>query len=164
MVDERFETSAEHTWGALMLAEYFMKIIPDLNELKVLKMLMYHDIIEIEAGDHRLFREDRSKQKETEEKAFHVLIEKIPKELKTEYEELWNEYELQESREAKFCKAIDHLDPMINELDNKERWSEIKGFKTLIKEKKEPLFIEFPEIFTVYEEIMTFLETNGYFK
>lgn len=53
VVGKRKESSAEHSWSTLILADYFLNIMNDksLNRLKVYELLLYHDIVEIESGD-----------------------------------------------------------------------------------------------------------------
>lgn len=51
-VGNRKESSAEHSWSCLMLADYFIeKMNLKIDRIKVYELLMYHDLVEIEAGD-----------------------------------------------------------------------------------------------------------------
>ena len=76
----RQESAAEHVYGCLVLAEYFLpKVQQKLDTLKVLRMLVYHDLAEIEAGDTFILDKEKIKtQKEREADAAKILRDKIP--------------------------------------------------------------------------------------
>ena len=147
-----------------MLADYFLTKIPHsaLNRLKVYELLMYHDVVEIEAGDVCISKEEERKNKAQKEKeAAHILKEHLPVELKEKFLALFEEFESGKSKEARFAKAIDALDAEIHELDYKEDW---KGWtEDFLRRKKGPLFEEFPELKKAFEEIMIFAKKEGYF-
>ncbi len=169
----RKESPAEHSWSCLILADYFLSKMemsmeksnrkkPALDRLKVYELLMYHDVVEIEAGDINLLNEQERKHKaEREKKAAHVLHQHLPSELGKKFLALFHEYEEGKSKEARFAKAIDALDAEIHELDYKEDW---KGWtEDFLRKKKGPLFEEFPELKEAFEEIMQFVKEEGYF-
>src|SRR3989338_3903155 len=70
-VGDRKESSAEHSWSCLLLADFFLsKNDYGLDRLKVYELLMYHDVVEIEAGDTPLHPElKRLDKKEKEQEA-----------------------------------------------------------------------------------------------
>ena len=162
-VSGRRESSAEHSWSCLILADYFLSIMKEkLDRLKVYELLMYHDVVEIEAGDVCISKEkEREGKKEREWQAAHVLKEHMPKILKHKFIDLFEEFEDGKSREAKFAKAIDALDAQIHEMDYKEDW---KGWsEKFLRRKKEYLFETFPEVREAFEKVMIFLVEEGYF-
>jgi len=163
-VKNRRESPAEHTWSALILADYFItKFYKDkLDRLKVYELLMYHDIVEIESGDTPLSPDhDKSHQKVLEEKSAVILSKKIPQILSKKYLELFNEFELASTIEAKFAKAIEQLDVEIHEMDYKEDW---KGWtEEFLRKHKQKYFKEFPEIEMFFEESVEYCKRNGFF-
>lgn len=117
--DSRFENSAEHSWHvmlyALVLADQSNEAI-DIN--RVLKMLLLHDIVEIDAGDapiHGNF--DAAKKAAEEEAAAERLFGLLPDDLRREFKDLWVEFEAGESAESRFAKAIDRLPTPITNLE-----------------------------------------------
>jgi len=164
-VSHRKESSAEHSWSSLMLADYFLSKMNDvkINRLHVYELLMYHDLVEIEAGDVCISKEElRKHKKELEIKALHSLKEKIPPILKQKFVNLFLEFECGETVEGRFAKAIDALDAEIHELDYKEDW---KGWtEEFLRKKKEPLFEGFPLLLEMFEESIAFCLKNGYFE
>lgn len=161
-VDSRKESSAEHTWSALLLADFFLdRTQVKLDRLKVYELLLYHDVVEIEAGDTpfhpNVSREDK---KFLEEKAMLVLSKKLPSPLGDRFVSLFTEFEEQSLPEAKFARMIDVLDAQIHELDYKEDW---KGWsKSFIVENKGKYFEEFPVVKEAFYELIDFLVANGY--
>ncbi len=167
-VGSRRESPAEHTWSALILADYFLSKIEKekenkLDRLKVYELLMYHDVVEIEAGDINLLDEHKRKdKKEKEMEAAHVLQKNLPPQSGKKFLTLFQEYEEGKTKEARFAKAIDALDAEIHELDYKENW---KGWtEEFLRRKKGPLMEEFPELKKAFEEIMEFVKKERYFE
>lgn len=168
-VKTREETTAEHTYSSLMLAQYFLPKInknkkKKLDELKVMKMLLYHDIIEIETGDFYLYDIKLQKIKhKKEQKALKKLKLKLPKEIAKDFVILWKEFEEYKTLESKFCKAIDKLDPIIHNLDAKTAWKDGKISEKLLREKKEKYFVEFPILLKVFNSIIKYIKEKKYF-
>ena len=162
-VDGRKESVAEHSWSCLVLADFFlsqMKI--RLDRVKIYELLMYHDVVEIETGDVPLHPEVESKgKKEKEMEAMLVLKEKIPDVLSQKFVDLFQEFEDNKTKEAKFARAIDQLDAEIQELDHKEDW---KGWtREFVLEKKGKFFNEFPELKKAFDSVLDYLTENNYF-
>ena len=113
---QRRENSAEHSWHltlmVLVLAEH--AAAPGLDLLKVLKMLVVHDLVEIDAGDTFVYDEEARKgQQEREERAAERIFALLPAEQGSELRAVWDEFEAQRSPEARFARAIDRLQPML---------------------------------------------------
>jgi putative hydrolases of HD superfamily len=163
-VGKRKESTAEHSWSCLILADYFLTEMNDysINRSKVYELLMYHDVVEIESGDVCISDEaGRVGKKEREMQAMHVLVDHIPEKLGQKFVSLFNEFEEQKTREAKFAKAIDMLDAQIHEMDYKEDW---KGWtEEFLRSKKQHLFEEFPLMMEVFEKVIGYLVKEGYF-
>jgi putative hydrolases of HD superfamily len=161
---DRKESSAEHTWSALMLADYFITKFYEkrLDRLRVYELLMYHDVVEIESGDIPLHpNTDKSRQKEIESKSAIILSKKIPKVLSKKYVGLFHEFESRVTDEAKFAKAIDLLDAEIHGMDYKEDY---KGWtEEFLRKHKERYFKEFPELEAFFEEAVKYFHNNGFF-
>ena len=108
----RLESDAEHCFSCCMLA---LKIINEkklkLNQEKVLKMLMFHELGEIDVGDIPANSGYPLKDKYDKEKRG---VERIAKKFKMpEMLELWEEFESFETPESRFCKMIDKLDTIM---------------------------------------------------
>lgn len=112
----RPENDAEHSWHlclmVIVLAEHANQ--PGLDVLKVLKMLLIHDIVEIDAGD--TFAYDTvgmADQHEREARAADRIFGLLPADQTAAFRALWDEFEAHETAEAKFARACDRLQPML---------------------------------------------------
>jgi putative hydrolase of HD superfamily len=112
----RAENDAEHSWhlclAVIVLAEHANE--PRLDVLKVLKMLIIHDLVEIDAGD--TFAYDTAAmagQHEREALAADRIFGLLPADQDAEFRKLWDEFEEQLTPESKFAAAIDSFQPML---------------------------------------------------
>ena len=112
----RRENSAEHSWHlavyALVLAEH---AAGPIDVLRVVKMLLIHDIVEIDAGDVPFhLPATHAGQDERERLAAERLFGLLPDVQAAEFRDLWFEFEAAESNDAKFAKALDRFQPMLH--------------------------------------------------
>ncbi|MFT5195391.1 MAG: putative hydrolase of HD superfamily [Cellvibrionaceae bacterium] len=113
---ERRENSAEHSWHLAMLA---ITIAEHANEpidvLRVVKMVLIHDIVEIDAGDTFVYDTKGYEDKEErEQKAADRLFGLLPDKQTNEFMNLWHEFETRESADAKFANALDRTMPLLH--------------------------------------------------
>lgn len=123
----RYENSAEHSWQVALLALTLVKFADqpvDIN--KVLKMMILHELGEIDADDVFFFDESaRSAIKEKEAVAVKRITDILPEEIGRGFFEIWSEFENGSSPEAKFARAIDRAMPVLQNLyNNKQSWLE----------------------------------------
>lgn len=112
----RAENDAEHSWAlclcVIVLAEHAN--VPGLDVLRVLKMVILHDLVEIDAGD--TFAYDTAAmvgQHEREAKAADRIFGLLPPDQAREFRALWDEFEEKQTPEAKFATAVDRFQPML---------------------------------------------------
>jgi len=120
----RYENSGEHSWhvclSALMLKEYANEPV-DINH--VIKMLLIHDLGEIDAGDKIIYLSETPEQKSKEEDGISRLLAMLPNNMGKEYLVLWKEFEAGVTPEAKYAKAIDRVPPLLQNIhDNGHGW------------------------------------------
>jgi putative hydrolase of HD superfamily len=113
----RQENDAEHSWHmavmALLLSEYANENHIDL--FRVIKMILIHDLVEIDAGDTYCYDEHgRKDQREREEKAALRVFSILPDDQASEVLNLWHEFEDRATPEARFAAALDRLQPLLN--------------------------------------------------
>lgn len=114
----RAENSAEHSWHvmlyALTLAEHATRPV-DIT--RVLRMLLLHDLVEIDAGDAPIHGDhDPAAQEAAERAAADRIFGLLPPDQAAGYRALWDEFEAAESDDAIFAKAIDRVQPVIGNL------------------------------------------------
>ncbi|MCE0492462.1 HD domain-containing protein [Vibrio salinus] len=123
----RAENSAEHSWHVALMALVLKEHANEpIDILKVVKMLLIHDIVEIDAGDVIIYDHEARRQQEIKEKqAAERLFGSLPGKEGQEFKSLWFEFEAAESAEAKFAKSLDRLAPlMLNYHNQGKSWQE----------------------------------------
>lgn len=117
LVDKsRRENSAEHSWHlamyALILSDHSSETV-DLG--RVIKMLLLHDIVEIDAGDTPVHGNDSPADQERKEQyAAKRLFGMLPNSEGKELRRIWLEFEAAETPDARFAKALDRLQPLLH--------------------------------------------------
>lgn len=112
----RQETDAEHSWHlalmAILLCEH---VSPEkIDVLRVIKMVIIHDIVEIDAGDTYCFdAQGTLDQNCREQSAAKRLFGMLPADQAQEMQQLWEEFEEQVTPEARFAGALDRLQPLL---------------------------------------------------
>lgn len=112
----RNENDAEHSWHlavmAILLSEYAEEQNIDL--LKVIKMVLIHDLVEIYAGDTYCYDEKANEDKaEREQEAAERLFSILPQDQGEELMNLWREFEEMETYEAAFAACLDRFQPLL---------------------------------------------------
>ena len=136
---ERYENDAEHSWHlammAVVLAEHSNKPI---DVLKVLKMVLIHDIVEIDAGDIFLYDTTQSHTNtEAELIAAKRIFGLLPVEQANEFIAIWEEFEEGLTDEAKFAKSMDKFEPLLqNTSNNGGTWQEFNVPYQMVYDKK----------------------------
>jgi putative hydrolase of HD superfamily len=110
----RRENDAEHSWHlavmAVLLAEYAAG--PQVDLARVVKMVLVHDVVEIDAGDTFHYDEAGNRDKpQREQKAADRLFGLLPADQEAELRGLWEEFEARQTREARYAAALDRLQP-----------------------------------------------------
>jgi len=113
----RQENDAEHSWHlalyVMILKEY--SNVPDLDWLKVIKLVLIHDLVEIYAGDVFIYDQERlARKKERETEAANQLFTILPNDQQQEIYSLWEELENRATPEARFAAVVDRLQPFLH--------------------------------------------------
>lgn len=112
--EDRKENDAEHSWHlailAMLLSEYSDEPV---DVLRVIKMVLVHDVVEIDAGDTYCYDSEGYKSKaEREEKAAQRIFGLLPDDQREEFYALWREFEDSETADARFAAVLDRLQPL----------------------------------------------------
>ena len=125
--DPRHENSAEHSWHlavmAMLLAEHANAPV---NLLHVLKMLLIHDVVEIDSGDTYIYDVAGNESKAArEQEAAKRIFGLLPDDQREEMHRLWEAFEPRATPEARFAAALDRLMPMLHNYYTQGRsWQE----------------------------------------
>ncbi len=128
----RRENSGEHSWHlammALVLSEHANQ---EIDVLRVLKMVLIHDIVEIDAGDTYIYDEVGAiDQEEREKMAAERIFGLLPTEQAEELREVWNEFEARQTADAQFAKALDRLMPLLHNYELEGKPWQTNGIKS----------------------------------
>lgn len=123
----RKENDAEHSWHlalmAILLSEYANEPV---DSLKVMKMVLIHDLVEIDAGDTYAYDKKGNETKgERELQAADRIFGLLPGDMSSEFRTLWEEFESGETMEAKFALTLDKIQPvLLNDASGGIAWKE----------------------------------------
>ncbi|MDD2503346.1 MAG: HD domain-containing protein [Clostridia bacterium] len=114
--DRRRENDAEHSWHlavmAMLLSEHVKE--DNLDLFKVMKMVLIHDIVEIDAGDTFAYDEEGYEDKEEREmKAAQRIFNLLPTDQAIKMKELWLEFEEKATPESRYAASLDRLQPLL---------------------------------------------------
>ncbi len=165
--DDLTESVAEHLYGMQVLAHYFLPLenpAADWDKLKILTMITLHDLDEIETGDTIAYLKTTDMY-ETEKIAREKVISSSPMHLQDQLKRLSDEYETRVTPEAKFVKAIDAFEPLIQLYGSFGR-TIIQINKTREDQSaisKELPIKPFPTMYRYYRTVHEAMTDEGYF-
>lgn len=116
----RYENSAEHSWHlalyALVLAD---QAGSDVDIDRVIKMLILHDLVEIDAGDNPIFGDhDVGSMQASEEAAADRIFGLLPADIGRTLRTIWDEFEAAQTPTAQFAKSLDRFQPPMQNLQS----------------------------------------------
>lgn len=153
----RRENTAEHSWHlalfAMVLAEYAAETI-DVG--RVVRMLLLHDLVEIDAGDTPLFDQaGAATQAVRERAAADRIFVLLPEDQRDGFRGLWEEFEAAESADARFAKAIDRLQPiLLNHAAGGGTWSDYGVDEQRERTLTQRIALGSPELWAVAEVVL----------
>lgn len=148
----RRENDAEHSFSLAL----FTAILADYSNepidiLKTIKMVLVHDIVEIDAGDTYCYDEmGNATKSDREKRAAERLFGILPKEQQEEYCGLWKEFEERRTPESRFAAAMDRIQPLLLNLSrNGVSWQE-HGIHLSQVQKRNELLADASEVLHKY--------------
>lgn len=124
---ERYENSAEHSWQLAMLAIALARFTDAAIDVdRVVRMLLVHDVGEIDTGDTMVYAEGGWKERKAAELgAVERICALLPEGQGADFVALWQEFEKGETPEARFAHAVDRAMPVLLNLENDgQSWRE----------------------------------------
>lgn len=121
MDESRHENSAEHSWHIATMAMVLGEYAPaELDQQRVMKMLLLHDVIEIIAGDTFCFDVEGNRDKEDRERqAADQIFGLLPADQGLEFRALWDEFEAALSAEACFANSLDRFQVLLQNFNTR---------------------------------------------
>ena len=112
----RRENDAEHSWHLALMALVLAEHAPaGTDSSRVVRMVLIHDLVEIDAGDTFVYDEQAARDKAVRERAAaDRIFALLPPDQGCELRNLWEEFERRDTAEARFAAALDRLQPMLH--------------------------------------------------
>jgi putative hydrolase of HD superfamily len=167
MDGSRRENSAEHSWHiavmAMFLSEYAAE---EIDTEKVIKMLLIHDVIEIDAGDTFCYDEEGYKDKaEREQRAAVRLFGLLPEDQGREFRKLWDEFEEESTAESRFANSMDRFQVIFqNYRNNGGTWVLHDVPLSSVLKRQEPIKKGAPLLWDTVEEVLRRSCTEGFLR
>lgn len=153
----RRENSAEHSWHlALMAAVLAEHAGPEVNVGRVMRMLLVHDLVEIDAGDTFAYDVAGNVDREARERrAAERIFGLLPGEQAAELRALWDEFEARATTESRFAVALDRLQPLLaNHRSGGGSWVRHAVSRGQVLARMEPIREALPSVWPMVERIV----------
>lgn len=163
----RRENDAEHSWHLAMMASVLADYAKGkVDMLRVIRMLLIHDIVEIDAGDTFLYDTSAGAdlQEEKEKAAADRLFGLLPDAQAKEFRALWDEFEAHESADAQFARAMDRTQPFLhNFLTEGLMWRQHGVHPDQVRKRMAIIADGAPDLHRLVQDLIDEAEARGYF-
>lgn len=161
----RRENSAEHSWHialmAIVLAEYASEAVDIAH---VMRLLLVHDLVEIDAGDTFCYDIHGNADKAArEQQAADRIFGLLPPDQATELRACWDEFEAQTTPAARFAACLDRLQPLLNNQQTHGHTWQLHGVtRDQVLRRMQPMQTGAPELWALVEQILAECVAAGY--
>jgi putative hydrolase of HD superfamily len=163
----RRENDAEHSWHlavmASLLAEYAP---PGADVARVTRMLLLHDVVEIDAGDTYCYDPSAcATQADRERAAADRIFALLPSDQASAFRKLWEEFESRQTPEARFAAALDRVQPVLLNYHTQGRaWLEHGVTRGQVIARNRHIEAGAPRLWTYIEQLIDDAVAKGYLK
>ncbi len=157
MDSSRRENSAEHSWHLLLLAVVLREhVAEEVDLLRVLEMIAVHDLVEIDAGDTFAYDAvQQATQAQRERTAADRIFGLLPADQSRHFLALWEEFEAQETAEARLAIAVDRLQPLLqNAGSGGGTWREHDLTRDAVLNRMTPIESALPAVWPLVIEVV----------
>ena len=165
---ERLENDAEHSWHLALMSFLLQEYAPDkgagMDLLRVIKMVLIHDLVEIDAGDTYCYDEEAMGDKRSrEEKAAERIFTLLPSDQALEIRRLWDEFEENATPEARYAAALDRLQPILLNYHTEGRsWKKHGITAEQVLKRNIALRDGAPELWAYVQDLVNKAKKKGY--
>lgn len=163
----RLENSAEHSWHLAVMATLLVEYAAEpVDCLRVLKMLLIHDVVEVDAGDTFAYDDAGNGTKaQREQAAAERLFGLLPADQGAEFRQLWDEFEAMATPESRYANAIDRIQPlMLNYHSGGLGWRRHSVTAGQVRKRVRAVHDGAPELGRMAEDIIRRAVEKGYLK
>jgi putative hydrolase of HD superfamily len=161
----RRENSAEHSWHLALMAMILAEYAPSgVDQLRAIKMLLIHDLVEIDAGDTFCYDVQANLNKAANEaQAALRLFGLLPADQAEELRSLWEEFEARKTPTAKFAAALDRIQPLLhNQLTSGGTWRIHNITREQVMKRIAPVETGAPELWFFIQQLIEDCVAAGY--
>ena len=161
----RQENSAEHSWHLAIMAVLLAEYAPGTVDIeRVLKMLLIHDLVEIDAGDTFCYDQTGNQDKATRElQAADRLFGLLPSDQRDAFRALWEEFEARETLEAQFANALDRLQPFLHNWQTQGGTWQLHGIQLhQVQQRMAAVKTGAPDLWPLVEQILEDCVRSGF--
>lgn len=163
----RRENSAEHSWHIAVMAIVMAEYAPENTDImRAVKMLLIHDLVEIDAGDTPCYDVQGNVDKaDREQQAADRLFGLLPTDQSAELRQLWEEFEAQTTATAQFATALDRLQPLLHNQQTKgENWQRFQVTRREVERRVAPIAVGSPQLWAFTQQVLDDCVAAGYLK
>jgi len=167
MNGSRRENSAEHSWHIALMAIVLAEYAPaPIDLMHVIKLLLLHDLVEIDAGDTFCYDDQGNESKaDRETQAADRLFGLLPADQAVTFRQLWDEFEAQTTPAARFAAALDRLQPLLNnQQTGGHTWQLHDITSDRVLQRMAPIQTGAPELWSAVQQIIEDCIAAGYLK
>jgi len=161
---ERHEDDADHSWHMAVFALLLHRELGVEADLgRCLEMILCHDLIEALVGDTNVYDSaGREEQAAREQAAAEELYAQLPDDLREHVEGLWREFDAAETPEARFCKAMDRLQAMSQNVFTGGRgWRDHDVPEARVREVNGAVADRCPAVWPAFDWVFTVATAKG---
>lgn len=163
----RRENTAEHSWHVALLADVLAEwAVGPVDTRRVVRMLLVHDLVEIDAGDTPLFEQtDAADHVAAERAAAARIFGLLPADQARDLLALWEEFEAAETNDARYAKAIDRLQPiLLNHAVGGGTWTDYDVDEARERSVTRRIADGSPELWAAAEAVFADAVANGWLR
>ena len=165
--ESRRENSAEHSWHLALMAGLLAEYAPaGADVARVVRMVLVHDLVEIDAGDAFCYDPVAVMGKvEREQACADRLFGMLPPDQGAELRALWDEFEAGSTPDGRFANALDRLQPLLQNLHTRGGTWRLNGVaRDQVLKRMEPIRETLPELWPFVEAILQRAVSEGWVK
>lgn len=162
---KRRENTAEHSWHLAVMAPVLAEYADaPVDAGRVIRMVLIHDIVEIDAGDTYCYDAGGNLDKaERENRAADRIFGLLPRDQEIEMRALWEEFETGNSPEARWARSLDRFMPLLHNFHTGGRsWREHNITRRQVRERMRPLQEGSEALWKLAESIIEQAVERGY--
>ena len=165
--ESRQENSAEHSWHLALMAALLAEYAPEgVDVPRVVRMVLVHDLVEIDAGDAFCYDPVAVTGKAERERACaDRLFGMLPADQAAEFRGLWDEFEEKTTPDGRFANAMDRLQPLLQNLNTRGGTWRMHGVaREQVAKRMEPIREAVPALWPLVEQVLDRATAEGWLK